>query len=184
MTSTERWLPIAALENRYEISDHGRIRSVDTFDVWGRIHRGRILVVAHDKRGYPSVRVSVHDKGRSLRIHRLVAIAFVPNPEGLAQVNHKDGVKTNNHWTNLEWVTNGENQRHAHAMGLKVALCREQHPMFKSRILVFDRAGKHVDTFTGNLDMKAKGYDYRNVNACLYGLRKSHRGMTFQRTVD
>lgn len=70
-----------------------------------------------DSKGYSVV--DLGQKRRSIKVHRLVALAFIPNPENKPQVNHIDGVKTNNHIDNLEWCTNGENQIHAFKMGLQ-----------------------------------------------------------------
>ena len=66
-------------------------------------------------------------KHHSLLVHRAVALAFVPNPDGKRFVNHKDGNKSNNHFSNLEWCTHGENIRHAVATGLHRAPKGEQH---------------------------------------------------------
>lgn len=181
ISDTEMWKPVPFLEGRYEISNYGRCRSIDTYDSWGRIHRGKIIKSILDSRGYPRIRISVHCKSSSHRIHRLVAICFIPNPTNLPQVNHKDGNKTNNHHTNLEWIDNRGNQLHAIALGLKSHPKGAKAYRFDSAIKVFNRNGEHVDTLIGNADMKAKGYDWRNVNACIYGTRKSHRGMTFKR---
>ena len=62
--------------------------------------------------------LSVEIKGKMYSVHRIVALAFLPNPMAKEQVNHKDGNKQNNHLSNLEWSTNSENQRHARENGL------------------------------------------------------------------
>ena len=67
----------------------------------------------------PSGYLSLQIEGKAYTVHRLVALAFIDNPENKPQVNHIDGVKTNNDVSNLEWVTNSENQLHAWKIGLQ-----------------------------------------------------------------
>lgn len=73
-------------------------------------------ITQHMKDGY--LRVNVWSENKWLRVHRLVAEAYVPNPDNKPYVNHKDGNKWNNHYTNLEWVTAKENVIHAFQTGL------------------------------------------------------------------
>jgi len=80
---------------------------------------GRELTLQLSKAGYFRVELWHDGFGRKRLIHRLVAAAFVPNPEGKPQVNHKDGDKLNNRAENLEWVTQSENQIHAYKTGLQ-----------------------------------------------------------------
>ena len=70
--------------------------------------------------GYVIVGITIYGRRLNYRVHRLVAEAFIPNPENKPQINHKDGVKTNNHYTNLEWSTASENTKHAFDNGLVV----------------------------------------------------------------
>lgn len=70
------------------------------------------------KVGYPAVGLKHDGKTRAVHIHRLLALAFIPNPQGKPQVNHIDGDKTNNSINNLEWVTDSENKYHARKAGL------------------------------------------------------------------
>jgi hypothetical protein len=95
----------------YEVTDDGRVLS----HKFGRV---RELRPTPDTRGYLSVQL--HDSGRfrTCRIHREVAKAFVENPQSKDYPNHIDGNKTNNHYTNLEWVTKSENTLHAYRLGL------------------------------------------------------------------
>lgn len=93
----------------------------------------RTLKLQYNQKGYLFARIGINPyKKRNLVIHRLVALAFVPNPENKPQVNHIDGNKENNHYTNLEWVTNAENHKHKLIMGLNVAPSGEDHYTHKN----------------------------------------------------
>ena len=80
----------------------------------GKIFRNnKELKPSITNKGYKTYRASINNKLKHISIHRAVAQLYVPNPENKPQVNHKDGDKLNNHYTNLEWVTNQENKNHA-----------------------------------------------------------------------
>jgi len=80
---------------------------------------GRRLKQHVSNSGYARVELFSNGSGRKFSVHRLVATAFVPNPHNKPQVNHIDGNKLNNAASNLEWVTQSENQKHAYAIGLQ-----------------------------------------------------------------
>lgn len=121
----ERWLPIAGYEGMYEVSSHGRVRSLDREDSAGRPRRGRVLRPALSS-GYPYVHLHKESQGSAIRIHALVANAFLgERPEGYT-VNHIDGVKTNNCVENLEYMSCLDNVRHACSLGLVGKLNKEQ----------------------------------------------------------
>jgi hypothetical protein len=82
---------------------------------------GKILKTVIHKKGYEVINIKPYGRGagKSLKIHRLVAKAFLPNPLNKLQVNHLDGNKQNNHMNNLEWATASENMKHAFDTGLK-----------------------------------------------------------------
>lgn len=99
---TERWLPVVGFEGRYEVSNHGRVRSLLT-------HKRHVLSPTYGTGGYHRVALD----GRSKTIHSLVAIAFVgPRPPGL-DINHLNGIKTDNRPENLEYCTRLQNVIHS-----------------------------------------------------------------------
>lgn len=101
--------PIIGYEGFYDVSMCGK--------VWSR-RRSKFLRAGSSSSGYLSVCLTRDGIVKGFSIHRLVAIAFIPNPKSKPQVNHKDGKKLNNNSTNLEWCTNSENAIHAHKTGL------------------------------------------------------------------
>ena len=98
----EIWRPIEGYEGLYEVSNTGIVRSLDRYDSNNHFLKGRILKLCADKDGYLNVGLCLGNKEKKYKVHRLVAQAFIPNPDNLPQVNHKDEVKTNNRVENLE----------------------------------------------------------------------------------
>lgn len=113
----ELWREIPGYEGTYEVSNYGNVRSLN----YRGTHRVKNLQPVLGGRGYLMVGLCNDGKMRWEKIHRLVERLFIPNPDNKPQVNHIDGVKTNNVVSNLEWATNGENQAHAYRHGLKKA---------------------------------------------------------------
>ena len=104
----ELWQPIEGYEGLYEVSDQGQVRSKA---------KGRILRPRASGPGYSAVSLSKHGKVKNRYIHHLVAFAFIgKRPDGM-DINHKDCDKENNAVSNLEYISHGENQRHAARMG-------------------------------------------------------------------
>lgn len=120
----EIWKDIAGYEGIYQVSSHGKVVSLerDTLRDNGDLHyrrKERILKPMSDKDGYLSAALSNRNV-KHFRIHRLVCTAFHDNPDNKPEVNHKNGVKWDNYYKNLEWSTSSENQKHACATGLQV----------------------------------------------------------------
>lgn len=105
MEQNEIWKDIEGYEGLYEVSSLGRVRSLDRIDGAGHLRKGKILKPKLEPSGY--LRVTLHKEsiGKCFRINRLVASAFIPNPNGYPVVNHRDEDKTNDRADNLEWCT-------------------------------------------------------------------------------
>lgn len=114
----EQWKTVAGYEGLYEVSDLGRVRSLDRLVAYKRtggvmLRRGRLLAGALDKAGYAHLVLCKEGKQKTLYFSRLVAQAFVPNPDNLPDVHHKDFDKTNNSSRNLVWTTHQQNIKHS-----------------------------------------------------------------------
>lgn len=119
----EVWKPIKDFEGYYEVSNLGNVRSVDRIvevqskNQFGsyttkRLCKGTILRPSTNNFGYPYVLLCKDGKYTTLYVHRLVAQAFLPNPDSLPEVNHIDEDKTNNRVTNLEWCSSKYNSNY------------------------------------------------------------------------
>lgn len=115
----EEWKDVKGYEGLYQVSNIGRVRSLDRviIDTWCKRHiKGKMLKVTQHNGKQPYEYVSLSKDGivNKVFVHRLVAQAFISNSINLPQVNHKDGNVLNNNYKNLEWVTNAENTQHAY----------------------------------------------------------------------
>ena len=174
-----------------DISSIGEVRTVERTVSFSdnkppRTYKPTILKQQKDKCGYMRVRVSGEYKKVTYKVHRLVAISHIKLPLGKQakdlQVNHKDGIKSNNYVENLEWCTNAENQNHAIQLGLKevkrgLDAIRSEYTIFAVDVLT----DEITDVIVGNRQMKERGYDPRLVYKVVSGARKHHRGKCFKR---
>lgn len=124
----EKWKSVIGFEN-YQVSNFGNVRNLKFISV-NDIVNSKNLTLSTTTKGY--FRVTLYGKTRRhFQVHRLVAIAFIPNPDNKREVNHKDGDKTNNNDWNLEWNTPKENVIHAWDNGLNHALKGEENGFSK-----------------------------------------------------
>jgi len=103
----ELWKNIEGYEGRYQVSTEGKIKSFARYKI------GKLVYLKEDKNGYYNVQLHKTKIRKWFRVGRLVAKAFISNPDNKSQVNHKDGVKKKDEVENLEWVTCSENVQHS-----------------------------------------------------------------------
>jgi hypothetical protein len=156
----ETWKKIKGFE-QYSVSTKGRVRN----DLTGRFKE------LSEFKGYLKT-MFFYGSVKNYLVHRLVAEAFIPNPEGKPQVNHKDGNKMNNCVDNLEWVDNKENYVHSVVKGLNSNA---------KRIIGRHLSGDKVFFFSINTASRELGVDKSSIYRILEGKRKRAKGWTFER---
>lgn len=180
----EIWKWIDGYKNMYQVSNLGRVRSVDRY-VYCEVSPnklqhlfGKVLKIRTDKKGYAVVCLSKEGKQKVGKVHRLVAQTFIPNPLDLPQVNHKDGCKTNNCVDNLEWCDNSYNQKHAWEFGLQPSYEESNGRGRPARaVAMLDlNTGEVLRTFETLASVKREtGINQFNVRSVCLGLR-NHAG--------
>lgn len=104
----EEWRDIKGYEGKYQVSNLGRVKSLN----YHRADISRILAVRKDKGGYLYLNLYKNNKRKTYKVHRLVAEAFIDNPNNYPQVNHKDEIRSNNIASNLEWCDSKYNNNY------------------------------------------------------------------------
>ena len=134
----EVWKEIDGYNQRYEVSNYGRLRSKDMV-INGRLQnchkkKGRILKPYTDKEGYTGVVLCISQKRKTIRLHRLVAAAFIPNLDNLSEIDHIDGNRSNNCVNNLRWSNRKQNSNNP-ITRKRVALSKmgELNPNYKRK---------------------------------------------------
>lgn len=177
----EIWKPVKGYEGLYEVSNTGRVKSVErtvkSYNGWNRTFHEKILTLhsskittRHPKPMY-HVELWKDNKRKVPMIHRLVAEAFIPNPDGKPQVNHIDGDRSNNRVDNLEWVTCSENSMHAYKTGLsKPKGCKPVKGVNKKTgvVVKYQSVEEAARELSGNPDAIRAALKGRSASSCGY----------------
>lgn len=156
---TEEWLPIKGYEGLYEVSSLGRVKSLN----YRKSGTCKIFTGSPDKDGY--LRTALSDPVKKyVRVHRLVAEAFIPNPDNLPLVNHKDENKQNNRLENLEWCTPQYNNDYS----------------ISRRVVAKDYSGRVIHTFKSTAEAGRSGFTQCGVSSACTGRTKRHRGLFWE----
>lgn len=180
----EEWVFIEATDGLYEVSNLGRVRKEGS------------IVDLEIYNGYAKVGITTIYGTFRMWLHRIVATHFCTKPEGKNFVNHIDGNKLNNTSTNLEWVTNSENQRHRIDV-LGKGNKGSDNPMFGRSGILFPafkgciyqidpKTNTIIEKFEGSCDIQRKHpeFKYRSVNRCLNGYLKTYKGFIWTRNMS
>lgn len=182
-TGKELWKPVKeeGFENFYEVSDSGRIRSIDRIVESSRgplRYKGKLISTPPNDDGYPAFNFCYAGKKKSARVHQVVAKVFIPNFDKLPEVNHIDENKSNNHVSNLEWCSREYNMNHGTGMDRM-----KEHPNQKRRheeskepivgVKIADSSTIHFESIS---EAHRKGFKRRNLWSALNGRDASHKG--------
>ncbi len=164
----EVWKSVEGYKGTYEVSNYGNVRSklhkVNTKGGSQRNSPGRMLKQKIARNGYKLVPLSKDGKEYWIGVHRLVAIAFLPNPDHLSQVNHKDEDKTNNIVDNLEWCTPSYNCKYGHRNDTMIEQRRKAINAYKCDTLIYSFKSIHDAS-------RATGISAGHICQCCKGQR-------------
>lgn len=183
------WKNIVGYEGAYQISNYGEIKSLERVlpsdGLHVKCHRPeRMLNPAKDRAGYLRVKFArAGVKSKTFSVHRLVAMYFISNPENKPEVNHKNGIKSDNRAVNLEWATRSENQSHAYATGLKNPSKSTRGGKWNSRskpVLQIMPSGEVQEWEGVNHAAKTLKMSASCISAVCRGAFKQHRGFEWR----
>lgn len=142
--SEEIWKDIPGCDGYYQVSNNGKLRSIDHYVNIGygakRLSKGRELHPVKCKNGYLEAQINYKGERIIFLLHRLVAMVFIENPDNLPEVNHKDENIQNCHVDNLEWCTSKYNANY----GTRNARCKEGNRRFEKAVNQYDLSGNFI----------------------------------------
>lgn len=169
----EKWKPIKGYEDKYEVSNLGRIKSLLFKNNKVQKKRDKILSIHNNGHNYLTVGLNSNNKTKKYYVHRLVAEAFIPNPSNYKEVNHKDENSLNNNVNNLEWCTSKYNANY----GSRNKKLREvKKNKYGIKVKKYDLNDNFIEELYMCDATKIKGIYYYNLRKCCLGEYKSCGG--------
>lgn len=162
----EIWKDIPGYEGLYQVSNLGNVKSFFT---------GKLLKKLPHSTGYLAVVLYKDRTSKRRTVHRLVAMAFLPNPESKLTVNHKNGNKHDNSVDNLEWATHKENQRHAVKTGLKVGINYKNNRL-SIPVAQYDLDMNLIKVYPSLNEAGRSGFRTEEICKCCKGKNKTSGG--------
>ena len=176
----EIWKDVVGYEGKYKVSNFGRVFSLTRVrNNGGNVYKGRMLRIATDKLGYRHATLLDGFGGyKRIKVHRLVALAFIPNTLNKPQIDHIDGNPSNNSVKNLRWATAKENVNNPNTLYKKVALMyRSNNPMATPVYGINIKTGERVDFDCMEYAGEFLGVKYpKYIGFCCRGLMDSYKG--------
>ena len=166
----EHWKEIAGYEGLYEVSDLGRVKSL-------KYGKEKILKPLKHTCGYLQVNLFKDGHGKAIYVHRIVAEAFIQNPNNLETVNHKDEDKTNNAVSNLEWMSKRDNDNYG-TRNKRVSEANTNNQKRSKQVQMFDKyTGELLTTFPSTREAeRITGISNPHICECCKGKLKSAGG--------
>ena len=176
----EIWKDVVGYEGKYKVSNFGRVFSLTRVrNNWGNIYKGRMLRIATDKLGYRHATLLDGFGGyKRIKVHRLVALAFIPNTQNKPQIDHIDCNPSNNNVNNLRWVTPKENQNNPNTLQKRsILLSKSNKPMAIPVYGINIKTEERVDFDCMECAGEFLGVKYpKYVGFCCRGLMDSYKG--------
>lgn len=178
----EQWKDIPGFEGCYQISDQGRVRSLDRKATSGKTLPGQIINPIVQKSGYHHVGLWRGGVCYQRRVHRLVAQAFIPNPENKPTVNHLNEDKGDNRVENLEWATHRENTVYGNCIEKRTANRNPNAPNRRMKVIGTDKEGREIvfDSITEALRYLGKNPKDGHISQCCKGKQKTAFGYAWR----
>lgn len=161
----EIWRDIEGYNGLYQVSNMGRVKSLN----YDRTGKEKILKQYKDKDGYLYINLCKNSKKKTLKVHRLVALAFIDNPDGKEEIDHINTIRDDNRLENLSWATRKENNNNP--------ITRSKHAEHTRKVLQFTKEGVFVREWDCIMEVQRElGFDQGNISRCCSGKYKTSYG--------